>query len=87
MVIERAFAYPSPMYRAGCVSQGIERAELTGLLVACPFGQDNPRSCPLHSVREWPLSERVAWLDSLSEDEVLLLLENHRQCLGVKEQP
>ena len=73
------------MYREGCISQGIERAELIGLLVACPFGQDNPSSCPLHSIRERPLPERVAWLDLLEEEEVLLLLENHRQCLGVKE--
>lgn len=61
------------------------RLDLIGLLVSCPFNQDNPANCPLHHIRTLPMAERVAWLDRLPSEDVAALQSNHRHCLYLKE--
>lgn len=58
---------------------------MVGLLVACPYNQDNPANCPLHFIRQREMSERIVWLDSLNEDDVQVLYANHKHCLEIKE--
>jgi hypothetical protein len=61
------------------------RLDLVGLLVACPFNQDNPDNCPLHHLRLLPMAKRIEWLDQLADEDVLILRTNHQHCLHVKE--
>lgn len=61
------------------------RLDMVGLLVACPYNQDNPDHCPLFYVRNRPMVDRLAWLDALNEDDLKLLYSNHRHCLFNKE--
>lgn len=61
------------------------RVDMVGLLVACPYNQDNPANCPLHYIRQRDMAQRIAWLDSLDEEEVQVLYANHQHCLEIKE--
>lgn len=68
-----------------CANISAVRFELVGLLVACPFNQDNPANCPLYYMRTRPLDERIEWLDKLADDDVEILKANHQHCLYLKE--
>lgn len=62
------------------------RSKLHGLTVACPLNQCNPDDCALSGIRKKALQERFSWVESLTEDEVVEILENHSVCLRTKEE-
>lgn len=59
------------------------RIAMSGRLLRCPLG-DNPEDCPLYDIRKLPIEERVAWLQSKTDDEVVALFQQHVQCLKYK---
>lgn len=59
------------------------RFALHGRILRCPLG-GNPCDCPLHDLRELPLEDRIAWLESKSDEEVIELYHLHNQCLECK---
>jgi hypothetical protein len=61
------------------------RAHIIALTMACPFDQGNPADCPLCSVRQKPVKERLIWVDSLSDSETARIARHHRLCLEAKE--
>ena len=60
----------------------IEEARLAmhGRILRCPIG-DNPADCPLHETRKLPVEDRLAWLESKTDEEVLELYSYHTNCL------
>lgn len=59
------------------------RIAMSGRILRCPI-DDNPEDCPLHEIRKIPLEERIAWLDSKSDEEVVDLYRRHVKCLRRK---
>ena len=59
------------------------RNAMHGRMLRCPL-EENPEDCPLHEIRKWPMEERIAWLDSKSDIEVLQLYHEHTNCLMYK---
>jgi hypothetical protein len=59
------------------------RLALHGRILRCPVG-DNPEDCPLYSIRQWPIEERITWLKSKTDEEVVALYEQHMACLKKK---
>ena len=59
------------------------RLGMHGRILRCPVG-DNPRDCPLHEVRKWSVEERLTWLESKTDEEVLELYNYHTNCLEEK---
>ena len=66
-------------------SEEVQTASLTmhGRILRCPI-ENNPDDCPLHTVRQLPIGERVAWLKSKTDDEVVALYVQHIDCLNKK---
>ena len=60
------------------------RTAMHGRILRCSMG-DNPTDCPLHEIRKLPVEERIAWLDSKSDDELMGLFQYHVRCLGEKQ--
>ena len=52
-------------------------------ILRCPI-EENPEDCPLYEVRKWPVEERLAWLDSKSDEAVVKLYVLHIDCLEHK---
>jgi hypothetical protein len=50
---------------------------------AVPLG-GNPEDCPLHEVRKWPVEDRLAWLESRTNEEIIALYQLHTNCLEYK---
>ena len=63
----------------------VEDAKLAmhGRILRCPLG-GNPEDCPLHEIRKLPVEERVAWLETQTEEELISLYEQHIECLECK---
>lgn len=59
------------------------RAGMHGRILRCPLG-NNPKDCPLHDVRILPLEERIMWLDSKTDEEMVKLFILHTHCLERK---
>ena len=59
------------------------RMGMHGRILRCPLG-GNPEDCPLHEVRKCPMEERVAWLESKTDQEVIELYNHHIDCLEQK---
>ena len=59
------------------------RMGMHGRILRCPLG-GNPEDCPLHDVRTWPMEERVVWLESSTNQEVVKLYNYHINCLEEK---
>jgi len=59
------------------------RMGMYGRILRCPLG-GNPKDCPLYEVRKWPVEERLAWLDSKNDEEVVELYHRHSDCLEYK---
>jgi hypothetical protein len=59
------------------------RMGMHGRILRCPLG-GNPEDCPLHEVRKWPLEERIAWLESKTNQEIVELYQQHVHCLEQK---
>ena len=56
---------------------------LHGRVLRCPLG-GNPRDCPLHELRKLPLEERMDWLETQTDEELIALYEQHNACLECK---
>ena len=52
-------------------------------ILRCPLG-GNPEDCPLHEIRKWPMEQRLAWLESTNDEEVVELFNRHSDCLESK---
>lgn len=59
------------------------RFALYGRVLRCPLG-GNPSDCPLHDLRRLPVEKRIAWLESLTDKEVIDLYQQHNACLECK---
>ena len=59
------------------------RVGMQARILRCPLG-DNPEDCPLHEVRQWPVEERLAWLEAVTDEEVVELFKRHCECLEYK---
>lgn len=59
------------------------RLALHGRILRCPLG-GNPPDCPLHGIRKLPLEDRIAWLESRTDDETIDLYQLHKKCLQCK---
>ena len=57
--------------------------ELHGRILRCPLGE-NPEDCPLHEIRKLPLEDRIAWLESLTNEELIDLYAQHNKCMEGK---
>jgi len=56
---------------------------LHGRILRCPLG-GNPEDCPMHELRKLPVEDRIAWLNSQTDEELIFLYEQHNQCLRCK---
>lgn len=54
-----------------------------GRILRCPV-EDQPEDCPLKSVREMSVEERIAWMESKTDDELVELHLHHKRCLAQK---
>ena len=59
------------------------RLGMHGRILRCPLG-GNPEDCPLHEVRQRSLEDRLTWLESKTDKEVLELYTYHINCLERK---
>jgi hypothetical protein len=60
------------------------RPTVVALMVDCPF-EPNPKDCPAFNMRQKPLQERVAWVLSMSTEELERFHAAHLECLVRKE--
>ena len=58
----------------------VARLAMHGRILRCPV-ENNPVGCPLHTVRQLPVEERIDWLKSKTDDEVMALYAQHIDCL------
>lgn len=72
-------------FRVGTKWDMIEEARfgMHARIMRCSLG-GNPEDCPLHEIRKWPVEERVAWLESKPDDEVIELYRMHINCIERK---
>ena len=56
---------------------------LHGRILRCPLG-GNPEDCPMHDIRKLPVEERIVWLESQTDEEIITLYELHNKCLECK---
>ena len=58
-----------------------------GLMMSCPYTMDNSdKNCPLYKVREEhpDVESKLNYVRSLSDDQLLELVNNHYKCSEVK---
>ena len=59
------------------------RTAMHGRILRCPLG-GNPADCPLYEIRKLPLDDRLKWLDSKTDFELIQLFGYHMKCLDEK---
>jgi hypothetical protein len=57
------------------------RMSLHGRILRCPLDQIS-EDCPFHSIRKLSIEERLAWLESKTDQEVVDLYQQHILCLN-----
>ncbi len=69
------------LIRDGFVKSNADHVRLVmhGRLLRCPLG-GNPPGCPLYAIRRQSLAKRFDWIDSKTDQELLLLFEFHVAC-------
>jgi hypothetical protein len=55
-----------------------------GLIFNCPMGLETA-SCGYKNIRHLSIKERLNYIDVLTESKKKILVENHQQCLLVRE--
>jgi hypothetical protein len=60
------------------------RANLFSFAQACPVEDCNPAECPLYQLRQMKYTERLEWLNALSEEDLAYLTAYHDVCLNLK---
>jgi hypothetical protein len=72
---------------SGAASQR-SRANLVTHIVsfadACPLGECTAEHCPLNSLRKLNPGDRMQWLNSLSETDLIFLTAYHHVCMNLK---
>ncbi|MEE9369084.1 MAG: hypothetical protein V3V05_09515 [Pontiella sp.] len=60
----------------------IEQARMTmyGRILRCPM-KVIPEDCPLNKIRTRPITERVEWIESKSDSEIVELYQHHTKCI------
>ncbi len=59
------------------------RTAVLSISECCPVEECTPENCPLHGVREFTHTQRLKWLNGLSEDDLGYLTAYHHVCLNV----
>jgi len=60
------------------------RASLLSLAEVCPVEECNPQDCPLYQLRKKKFTERLKWLNALSEADLSYLAAYHAVCSNLK---
>lgn len=55
------------------------KINLYGLSYNCPYLERQP-DCPLKQIEHLSFSEKVKWIDNLSEEEKEVILKQHQIC-------
>lgn len=61
------------------------KSKYLGLIFNCPYGQEL-ENCPLIPLRKLDIDKRVQCWESLTREELIKILEHHKQCLLNREQ-
>ena len=64
----------------GTQNDSYARKMLMGLSVACPLGQSGPH-CPLGEIRRLPQTQRIAWVNAKTDEEIHQIYAQHYACL------
>jgi hypothetical protein len=56
------------------------RTAVLSISECCPTEECTPENCPLHNARELTRTQRLKWLNGLSEDDLIFLTAYHHVC-------
>ena len=56
------------------------RMAMYARIIRCPL-EITPEDCPLKEIRKMPMEERVIWIESKSDREIVELFQHHVKCL------
>jgi len=71
-----------PQYEADKIQLRLKsELDVLKLSTGCPYDHCNPSFCPLHSVREMKLDDRINWIHELSDSDLEYLSTYHQVCL------
>lgn len=70
----------SPHMVAPASPPSLTRAEVLGLLTACPWTQSNPPECALHEIRTWSLRDRYSLIRDASAGDLRELVATCNGC-------
>jgi len=75
--------------RNGCIMDNTvelsdRRTFVLGLACACPFGEQLSGCC-IRKLREKPLKERISLTKNISEEELGIVIAQHKTCLAERE--
>lgn len=59
------------------------RTAMYGRILHCALG-GNPPDCPLYEIRKLPIDERMEWLNTKEDEELMQLFNYHIKCLAEK---
>jgi len=59
------------------------RASIFGLTIECPYYTSNLMDCQLFEIRKLSPSQRVEFVENLSEKECIEIYERHKVCLEI----
>jgi hypothetical protein len=57
---------------------------LSGLIFACPFGETT-NCCPFASLHKMQIDDRIDYIESLPNYQIMSLLNKHKDCLNKRE--
>jgi hypothetical protein len=75
--MKRASTSTSTKLRANLIANLLETLE------SCPIGSCNPPDCPLFALRKLKKSERLRWLNALTDADLEYFAAYHEVCRGV----
>lgn len=61
------------------------RAWVKGLVMGCPFGDPLP-DCPLEAMRKLPPAQRLRNVNTMTEEELAVIVSHHKDCLKKREE-
>lgn len=60
------------------------KTQILGLLISCPLGEPHS-DCPLNYIRHKGYSDKLDFIDKLSDEKQDAILMYHKMCLSVRE--
>ena len=57
---------------------------LSGLIFACPFGKTTG-CCPFAAIHNMQVENRIDYIESLNNYQVMSLMNRHKKCLSMRE--